>query len=343
MVNIHDAKSVLGVTLVGDLFTNDASKIEAEYRDLAKVWHPDNNSNPQASDVFAHIGVLYQQAQDLLAIGRWEKKNYIQFRTKDGKKADINYLKEHPFELGTMYVCNRHVIYVFDTDKKLFYDNAISRIGNFKFASKNMATEIGRFLPAILSSYETVEGRFCYVVPKTEDVYCLADVLNAYGGIIPDRHVAWIMTRLCNLLCYLDYSKLSHNGININNCFISPEFHSIMLYGGWSYARAQGEKLIGTSKEIYDVMPLVVKNDKASSILTDIESVKLIGRTLLGDKTGIRLVGKGVPKPFVDWLCDGAAKNAFEESKRWDDTIVKAYGARKFVAMDVTKNKVYNL
>jgi serine/threonine protein kinase len=343
MINIHDAKSILSVTQVGDLFTNDADKIKTEYKDLAKIWHPDMNSDPDASTVFAFISELYQKALNLLSVGKWEKKNYIQLQIKDNKRIDISYLREHQFELGVMYVCNKHIIYVFDTDKKVFYDNALTQIKGLKYTSDRMKTEISRFMPSIISSYETIDDKYVYVISKTEDTYCLVDILNYYDGIIPDRHVAWVMTRLCNLLCYLDYSGLSHNGININSCFVSPKYHSIMLYGGWSYTKKQGEKLIGTSKEIFDVMPLSVKNSKLSSILTDIESVKLIGRTLLGDRTGIRLVSKGIPKPFVDWLCDGATSNAITESKRWDETIVESYGARKFISMDVIKDKVYNL
>lgn len=343
MINIHNADSILGVTMVGDLFTNNSNIIDAEYKDLAKIWHPDNNKDPKASDVFAHIGELYQKALDLLSAGKWEKKNYIQLQKKDGKKIDINYLRKQPFELGTTYICNRHIIYVFDNEHKLFYDNALSNISNFKFANENMEKEISRFLPSIFTLYETVDNKYCYVINKTEDVYSLIDVLNYYNGNIPDRHVAWIMTRLNNLLCYLDYSGLSHNGININNCFISPEYHSIMLYGGWWYTRKQGEKLIGTSKEIFDVMPLSIKSTKNASIITDLESVKLIGRTLLGDRIGTQLQNKGVPASFASWLCNGSSKSALEEAKKWDNALQKSYGQRKFIKMDILKNQIYKL
>ena len=70
---------------------------------------------------------------------------------------------------------------------------------------------------------------------------------------------------------------------NINNCFISPKYHSILLLGGWWYVTKEDENMIGTTKDIFSIMSILAKSSKKSSVITDLESVKLLGRQLLGE------------------------------------------------------------
>ena len=94
--------------------------------------------------------------------------------------------------------------------------------------------------------------------------------------------------------------------------------------------------MIGTTKDIFSVMSVTAKGNKKSSYLTDLESVKLLGRQLLG-KTNCRKLAldSTIPKAFVNFLVSGSSNDAYKEYAKWDKALTDSYGARKFIKMEV--------
>lgn len=330
-----NADFILNVSKAGDLFSNDVKKIKKEYKYMMKIWHPDINTDKKASVVFHKINILYQEALELMKNQKWEKISFLQLQAIDGKMIQINFLTCDSFELGKLYVCNEKVIYLFDKDKKIYYQNMIRKINRLVFFDRQMEKEIKRFLPEIIENCQLKSGEFYVAVKKAENVFYLFDIIQYYEGKIDDRHVAWIMSRLLNLACYFELTGIVHNGMSLKNCFISPQDHSLFLYGGFWYTSEKKEKMIGVSKEIFDVMPLSTKSTGYSTSMTDLEAIKLIGRTLL-EKS------ENIPLPFQKWLDSGSKNSAIEEMKKWDSTILKSYGERKFVKMDISKEVLYS-
>lgn len=331
-----EAAEILSVTKCGDLFPYGEDKVKSKYKELAKEWHPDTNDNPDALNVFTKITELYNQSLELLANGQWEKTNYILISKDNGKKIALNYNTYFDFELGTCYVTKTKIVYVLGNDKEKYFDNAIQRISSLRYKDKKMEDDLSRFFPKIYQTFKTNNGEYVIVFDKTEDVYPLKNVYEYFGERIDDRHVAWIISRLCNLTCYLNFSGLVHNGININNCFISPKNHSIILIGGWWYTTKEGENMIGTTKDIFSIMSVSSKGSKRSSPLTDLESVKLLGRQLLGETNCRKLsLDSSLPKPFINYLIGGSCSNSYEEFAKWDKALEDSYGRRKFINMEI--------
>ena len=329
-------EQILSLSKCGDLFPNNIDAAKTKYKQLAKEWHPDSNKNPKAVDVFQKITELYNKALELLEQGTWEKTNYVLISKDTGKKIALNYDTVFDFELGTCYVTKTKIVYILGNDKKKYFDNAIARIKNLKYADKKMEETLKRCMPKIYQTFQTNSGEYVIVLDKTEDVYPLKSVFECFGNKIPDRHVAWIISRLCNLTCFLKYNGIVHNGININNVFVSPQYHSILLLGGWWYTTKEKEKMIGTTKDIFSIMSVVTKGDKKSSYLTDLESVKLLGRQLLGEPNCRKLVlDSAIPKAFINFLISGSGDDAFKEYDKWDKALIDSYGERKFVKMEV--------
>lgn len=328
------AQQILSSKKCGDLFSSaDKQVVIAEYREIARAYHPDISSDPQANEVMAKVNQLYEEALKLIESGAWEVSNRLILRDKSGKKYIGKYLKQFPFELGEAYIANSTVTYVFKENQKRFFDNAVSQIKGLRYANKKMEEEMSRFMPRILYALSLDDGRFCLVLNKPEDVFLLSDIKDFFGGSLPDRHVAWIMSRLSNLCCYFSYTGIAHNGLTLQNCFICPSKHSILPLGGWWYAQRIGEKMLGVPSAVYDIMPIKAKSEKLSDIITDLESTKLIGRQLSDISS--------LPKPFQSFLNSGSAHNAIEEFNRWNTTLDKSYGERKFVNMQVTKTDIY--
>jgi len=341
MINVYNAEDILAVKKVGDLFANDVNSLKKDYRLLVKIWHPDVNSDKQAGSVMNYINTLYEHANLLIKNNQWEVSNQAQYISNKDEVISINFQLEKNFELGKYYVCSNKVVYVIDKSKENLANNAVKMMASFSFADDEMEREIRKLLPKVIHYYLTKDGKYVIIeIEKTNDLLPLSEILKHYNGIIPHKHVAWIMSRLNNLICYLQWSGLAHNGISLDTCFISPMYHSVVVYGGWWYARPLGESLKATSKDVYDIIPFSVKNKKVSSILTDIESVKALGRQLLGDRSGYRM-DNTTPKSFTDFLSKTNAKNGFENYNNWSKVLHESYGVRKFIPMEINENELY--
>lgn len=89
----------------------------AEYREIARVYHPDISTDPKANEVMAKVNQLYEEALRLIDAGTWEVSNQIILKDKSGKKYVGRYLKQVPFELGEhisqirpLHICLRRKI-----------------------------------------------------------------------------------------------------------------------------------------------------------------------------------------------------------------------------------------
>lgn len=333
MINITDHKAILALTRCGDLFSRDRSKLDDEYRKLVKVFHPDRCKEPWANDVFVKITELYRQAEELLAQGKWEISNTVEFHLKDGKTYNVKYLTEHDFELGKTYIGRNNLWYVFAPSNRKYFDNAVKRMKSFQYVNDGMKKDLSRTLPNLKDSFETTEGEFVLHIDKPADVLYLKDVITYFNGNLPERHAAWMVSRLHNISCYLDFYHLSHNGISLDNVFICPEFHQVVLLGGWWYAVEQGSKLIGTQRQIYDIMPIKSKTDKVGDIVTDLESIKLISRQLFSNINT-------VPDAIKHWMNGGSAGKATEEFQKWDEALDKSW-PRKFIKLELSVEDIY--
>lgn len=343
MIALKSAVEILKSNKCGDLFERNIDSIKAEYRALAKLYHPDINKSSEAQEVFAKVNLLYDRALELIAKGDWEVSNLITIKSKSCMINNYKYLSEKVFELGKFYICRERLVYVLDSKNKKYYDNAIYMVKNLHYADTNMEKEFSRYFPIIEDTFETVEGNWCIVLQKSEDVFLLEDLLNQQGGKLAEKHTAWVISRLCNICCYLNYQGIVHNGISLSNCFVSPKYHTILLLGGWWYAVEQGEKMIGTQKAIFDIMPLKDKNEKISSYRTDLESVKLIGKQLLNNLSLLTKKGEieSIPDSMKEWLRKGASDKAVEEFTSWNVALDRAWGERKFIVLNVTESDIY--
>jgi hypothetical protein len=330
---VANPKEIVALKKCGDLFSNDSIKAKDEYRRLAKLYHPDVSMIDGANEAFTRITELYNEAQQLFSTGRWEQSNYILLTDIKGNKHSVSFLKEDGFELGNQYICRDSVWYVFDKQNKRFYDNACTKLRSLKYKNSEMEKEISRFIPKIQNNFQSNDEKYVLQIQKSEDMFSLDDVNKHFSGSIFDRHVAWIISRLSNVCCFIDYCGLSHNGISIKNCFVSPKFHTVILVGGWWYCVNINSKMIGTQKQIYDVMPVKVKTDKIGSIITDLESVKMIGKELT--KT------QSISKDFKKWLDGGSSDSAQKEFAKWDAALDKSYGVRKFIKLDLSEQDIY--
>lgn len=339
---MRTAETLLRITRPEDLFTGDPDKAKQQWRALAQEWHPDRNaSNPRASEVFAHVSSLYDTAVDRLAKGLWEGEGFLKLTTKSGSPLSVTYLRKASFELGSMYVGEDHVTYLVDPQHKGLFDNAEKLTHKFKYASDRMEKEISRYLPKGVGQFELKDKRLGMRVPKSPDMLLLRDVLNFYGGALDPKHVAWIQSSLQNLACYLSHAGIVHHNISPDTYFISPEFHSGALLGGWWYAAKQGTTISRVPTRTHEYLPFKVRHEKKAYPQTDLELILATGRELLGDITGTKLLKGKTPKEMVAGLRVAASDDAVNSYKQWMVVLKDSFGARRFTKMDLNAVVLY--
>ena len=306
-----------------DIF-KDKANIDKEYKDLARKYHPDLNKDKDAVEKFQIINNLYTKAKE----GCWDNPYSEKIITSENKTVTINYLRKFSFELGYGFICNGTVIYVIGKDYGKYYTNMISSLKDIKFRDSQMKDSLDKLIPKINREFLTKDGDFFVSMSKTKDVLSLRDVLNYYNGSIPHKHTTWIISRLYNLVCFFSYNKISHNGLTIDNLFISPEFHSVVPMGGWWFSKEIGEKLIGLPKELFNILP---PTTKLSESTIDLEAIRYIGRLLF----------KNEPSAIDKWKLGVSEENAILEYEGWSKVIKEGYGKRKFIPMNLVSEMIY--
>lgn len=326
-----------------ELLFSAADAVEAEYKVLMKHWHPDVNHHGDATNVFAHIGVLHRAAQAKAKLGEWHVPGLLELHSTTGKTYRIKYRVEKTFELGRLYIGDKYIVYCVEPKFKKLYDNALKHLkAERKYPSPKLETEIARYLPRLKIDFETASA-LVVVFEKTPDLFSLRDVHEFYGKKMDPRHVAWICNRLFSFCCWTQWRDLTHNDLSMDTIFISPPHHGMTVFGGWWYATAKDQKLIGATQRTMNLMPSVVKKDKLASTRLDLELVRGLARELLGDPAGSRLIKDNIaPAPMARWLTLPTTGVASKDYKSWNAEALKpSFGEPKFHKMIVSETDIY--
>lgn len=325
------ATEFLAITRPEDLFPGDINAARDIYRKLSKAWHPDVKGG--SAEVFAHISSLYREALAKLNGACWEGTAEISLKDVAGVVHVVHTRSSSKFALGQALLADHEVIYLVDPlHAKLFHDGYTAINNAFRYKSDEMRKEFERYLPKDPAILRLEDGRLGLRIAKTPDLICLRDVITHLGPMDP-KHVAWITSSLLNLACYLTYTQVVNQDISPDTYFISPEFHSGALLGGWWFAAPRGKDARIIPKRTFELMPFKAKLEKRASTLTDLECIRATARECLG--------GLKAPEPMNTWLNSVKTESAYHQYAEWVEILGKTFGKRRFVAMTVDAEKVY--
>lgn len=309
----------------GDLFEQDEKKIRQKYRECAKLIHPDICRIDGAPRAFAKLNYLYARALDRLGKGIWEESNIL--RLED--LSPMKYLWTEPFELGRWYVSDDRMVYEFDEDKLKYISRYAHARKYIQYADNRMAN-LFRKKMGVVELY----CKKAIIVRKDVHDYPLGRFMEVMKGHLSGRDIAWMVSRLMDLCCFLRYSRLVLNGFCESNLLINPTEHSITISGGWWYTILEGKPMTGTNRTVLEQMLTSVRTSKKASYTTDIECVKGLARKLIA-------CAHDVPKELVSWAESGSSDNAITEYGRWNAALEKAYGQRRFEKMANIHDRIY--
>lgn len=284
------------------LFLGTEEEIKAKFKTLAFKWHPDRGGD---REVLEHLIKLRDKALNR------DKLPTIMFG-----KVRMKYMS-HP--APDIWVGGSSVVY-----KAEKTDPA------WRFANDKMKENIKPFLPLFVHDFD---GHLAYRRKSSEIL--LSDLMRVMGPL-PCDHVSWIVSRLLNLACYLQWSGRVHCQIDADHLLIDPEKHWVSLTGPTTFLTPMGTRPKTVPGRTLGANQWLSNKAAVASPKIDLALIRLTALELLGDRSGCRL--KNIRPSILAWLTSAAPDNAFKDFDAW----TKALGERKFVKFDVTAQEIYS-
>lgn len=348
-MNRKSEEAIMSASKPSQIFTMNPDTIEQEKDEYLEMFKPKPYSSIRNFMVSQKVTLLYQQAMCELSDDKdYRLDSTLTITDSIGNIYQYTYQYAYDIKIGMMYVTERNVVFVINPDKKLYYENYISKTNNYPKFDPNVWNNIKYMLPNVSKHFQSDTGNWIIIVDKPCTIYPLREILNYYDGKLKPEYVASILTRLYNFVTYMDLVGMTHNGLTIDNIFFAPgktvnegeeytveDMRIVGVFGGWFFATLPNEKLKGMPREVYEILPSVVKQSGYSSFEVDELSIKRIARELLGDSTGNNF--ENVPVDFANWVNNSnTKKNAYEEFCSWERVVTRSFGGHRFVEMDVS-------
>lgn len=315
-----DISDILKCKCCMDIFPEDINLAHPLYMALMLKYHPDKCSDPRAPEASAVINELY---------GKLKKAHSFQEKIFHyGSHAlEIKYLMALKQEYGTEYIGERTVYLLIDKSYTDCFINSEARSDLFfrAYLPQQILAQAESFLPSVLHIFDTDEGLLIETCKRTGELP-LSKVVDFYGDSIDSRHAAWIISRLLGLCCYAETRGIVWNCLAEENLLIDPAEHTVRVGGGWWFAASEGYRMTGVQSSVYDNLSSLTKSDGIARHITDLESVKALARRILPHEA---------PPAIRDYSESICSSTAFEEMEKWEKTIIKGFGERRFTQMNI--------
>ena len=343
-------KEIMAAIMPSEIFTMDVDTIEEEYEAYLDNFKPMAYNNIRNFVVTQKLTLLYRKALNQLSDKQYDDKfEYMVYLTDEQcNKYSYEYHYVYDIKLGKMYVTEENIIFLIGRKYKKYYENYIEKASKIPKLNKSVWSRTEYSFPIVLKHFQTAQGDYAIILKKPCKIYPLREILNYFGGKLEHEHVAAIINRLYYFECYMDIIGMQHNGITLDNLFFAPgkiveegqsftieDMRIVGVYGGWFFTTKSDEQIIGMPKEIYDILPDRLKKRKYSSFEVDELAIKKIARELLGDVSGKKL--GNTPTPIKSWVNNKDIKRtAYDEYCSWEEVVIKSYGKKRFVDMDIS-------
>jgi hypothetical protein len=330
----------LGVWEAEKVLPGDENEVRKAYRSLAKKWHPDLSRDPLASKVLAHLTLL----RDALIKRRPATAPVMSERLymgADGVGIRFKYLRLRAGEVGDILIGRKSIAYEMPADFADVAENEKAMIAGIRFADDGMKAQMQHFLPK-LEKTVVAGDKVVSILTRPADCVLLSDLVDHFGGRIPAEHVAWLISSLANMCCYLDWLKVSHGAISPTTVLVCPERHSVILLGGWGFATRYGAAPLAVPERTLSKAPTLAVEGSVGEGKTDLLLVRATAQDALGSSGGGGLMtDKGVPESVARWLLLPPKGGASADYESWGRCLTEAWGKRRFIKMDADPRKIY--
>ena len=312
-----------------DLFPGNEIAIKAAFRKLAAQWHPDHNHAPEASDVMAHLTEMKGRA-----LHRSDRPFEL-FVREDGTSFKMEYLRTMQGQGCRVFVGATNIAY--------FVPQSADDLGRkaaqhrWKYLNSEMEKEVARFISPMTRQEKLKNGRLL-VFRRNPDQILMRDLIDLDGPIEP-VHATWMISRMVNLACYLEWAKLAHCAISPEFLLVSLDQHSVALTGPLLYGASFGTRPSAVPARTLKVANWLINKQENADIRVDLALIRETALDLLGERGGARLRSNpAMREEITNWLLTPSAKTAVADYQGWEI----ARGDRRFAHYGKTAQGIYD-
>ena len=261
------------------------------FRKLALQWHPDRCSDPRADEVFRHITKVHAPPAP---VRRLLKLAGGTLRFEEGERALLR------------------------------SDGLCGSVGPLLTTMSEAVPDLERRLPKVLRAKDNAT---IFKLPR--GAVSMAKVMESYPDGLPPVHVAWIASRLYELVM-----EISHAGFCC--CGLAPEALAVIVkpHGvltlDWRFSCKAGEKMTAVPRLLVPLLP----HDRIASPKFDLASIHRIALVLLGDPSGLGtiLLRKDPPPPrkFLDWFRSAPVLEPVDHYRTYRQLLETVFGPPKY-------------
>ena len=234
----------------------------------------------------------------------WDSAEETQVETADGETVTIRYLYSYDDGPAKVYLTKKNALFVFGAGERHLADKMLSGINMLTIPPADVKG-LNECFPRLNGSYDLKGGGIMLAFARTDNLF----PLPMFGSLKPE-HVAWIVSRLENICCVLNYGDMIHGGISEETIWINPFNHHAVLMGHWWTASKTSTSKLALGSP-------------------DLKGLRQTALKILGIHKG------DAPKEMIKFLEGGVSKDAFDDFERWDKVIEDGFGGRRFAQMNV--------
>lgn len=324
-----DAATILA-TKPRKLFAGDETAVKRAFRKLVAIWHPDRCTDPMAAEVIAHL----TRAKEAVLNGG--NTNSITLERQNGTKFRMDYIRHCTIDNITVFTGATSVAYLIP--------NSISDLARaaqnhrWKFANKKMEDEMQRFLPPYVRT-ENLKDGMLMVYRRTSSQILMRDLMSLHVGRIPPVHVSWMITRMNNIACYLEWAKMSHFAMLPEFLLVDLDSHGVCLVGPPLFLTEEGKRPLAVPQEVISMLPALRDKGTVAASKHDRLLIRETAMALLGSHGGVRLKNDPeVRDDVANWVISPPAPSAPADYEKWES----ALGPRKFIKFETTAEDLYS-
>jgi len=219
----------------------------------------------------------------------WEETGNVSFIMDNSKPLTIAYMDKYIYPGMECFLAKKSVVYVFDDEKEA--DMFMKGLLSLTFPEADM--KLDRCFPMLTQRLHLKDGREVLVFVRKPYFY----PVEVFAPLKAE-HLAWVISRMENICCALEFSEISHGDISTASVFVNPVTHEGMLFGDY-------------------------RNVKRFSTQGDLKKIRETAKQVMERDSG--------PSELFAFLDSKPRANAYEDFEYWDTVIEKGFGGHKFV------------
>lgn len=219
----------------------------------------------------------------------WNNGSTANFKTIKGVNISFDCYYSVILDDKEVYIGADKIAVIFSNTFSL--TNFTVNLSQIEYPSADIK-DLSRFLPNIIFKSALEDGRSIIIISKTDNIYPLFLFEN-----LKATTVAWIISRLENLGCLLEFNNMDFRALRAEDIYINPKTHELFILDGWDGV----EK---TSRRNY------------------LKDMRLIAKDIMDTSTA--------PELCMKFLDGDPEETAYDDFSAWDEVIMKGFNGHNF-------------